>query len=300
MPLRNGGPMKQIRRSVKYVLLYLLLMLPSTLSAGQQPSVPEFIAVEPKTGVTTPGTKVMVYGSGFSLDSVVYFGGLEARETKFLSSSMIEVVTPYLRPGAYQLQLKSGEVTVRSEVSFTATPSPIDSEIDRAVTLAGQRQAPAAIAILQNIAKTSSDYQVRAFAHYQSGQVYFALGDWWRWGGEVGGIFETEAGRAPQTSWQYRLAYDESVYLLPIDSDPETALRLADWTVKYDVTDNPEPRFFRALVNARYGHLVKAKTDSDSILKLEPDNQSYQALAAYIAVLSREKRQLRSISRESI
>jgi tetratricopeptide (TPR) repeat protein len=75
---------------------------------------------------------------------------------------------------------------------------------------------------------------------------------------------------------------------------------LADWTVKYDVTQNPEPRFFRALVNARYGNLEKAKSDCDFILAQDPDNPSYRALAAYISALGGKKIQPQSFAGETM
>ena len=272
----------------------------SSLSRSQQPELPQITAVEPKAGITSLGSKVTVYGRGFSPQTVLYFDGLEVRETKFIGPSALEVVPPYLRPGVYMLQLKSGDITVRSEISFTASPSPIDSEIDRAVALAEKGQTDMAIAALTNIAKTCKDYQVRSFAHYQMAQIYFSIGDWWRWGGEAAGPFEREAGRAVQTSWRYRLQYAESVYLLPIDSDADTPLVLADGMIKYDVTENPEPRFFRGLINARYDNLEKAKVDSDLILRAQPENMSYRALAAYIAVLAGDRTHLQSFSSEPI
>jgi predicted Zn-dependent protease len=93
---------------------------------------------------------------------------------------------------------------------------------------------------------------------------------------------------------------DQSDYLLDVNPNPDHDLKLADWTVKKDVTQNPEPRFYRSLVNARYGDLRKAKADSDFILKLEPGHPSYRALAAYIAVLAGDKTLLQSFYGEAI
>jgi tetratricopeptide (TPR) repeat protein len=294
--------MREKLRIRKHLLLCAVLMGFGAPSRTQHADVPQLTAVVPETGITTPGTKVAVYGTNFSPDAIVYFGGLQARRTDFTSPSTLEVVTPYLRPGPVQLQVKSGGTTVRSKVMFAALPSPADTEIDRAVTLASQGQAPVAIAMLANIAKTNSDYEVQAFAHYQTAQIYFAQGDLWRWGGEASAIYDNadKSGPAVQTSWVYRLPSDQSTYLLPIDSNPDTPLKLADWTVEKDVTQNPEPRFFRALLNARYGNLEKAKTDSDFILSLYPNDPSYRALAAYIAVLAGDKTHLRSLSTETI
>ena len=270
----------------KFILICVLI---SRTALAQEPPLIQLGAIEPTSGTTTPGTKTFVYGTGLPPDSVVYFDGLQAREIRFISPSTLQVVTPYLRPGTYKLQLKYGEQTIRTDVTFTASPSSVDSEIDRAIGASNQGQTAIAIAILQSVAKNSPDFQVRAFAHYQAAQIYFAIGDWWRGAGQASMIFDPGGGPAVQTSWRYRLASDESTYLLPIENDPDSALRLADWTVKFDVTQNPEPRFFRALVNARYGNLQKAKTDCEFILALRPDNVSYQALAAYIAALSASK-----------
>jgi tetratricopeptide (TPR) repeat protein len=278
-----------------------LLSLIGSPSSALYSDLPKIFAVEPNAGITTPGIKVTVYGDGFTPQTVFYFGGLEVREVKFISPSRTEVVTPYLRPGPYQLHVKSGDIFSGSEATFTALPSPIDAEIDRAAALVKQGQAPAAIAILADIATANGDYQVRAFTHYQTGQIYFGRGDWWRWAGEVSSIYDDadKSGGAVQTYWQYRLAYAQSVYLLPVEGEPEAPLKLANWVVKYDVTQSPEPRFFRGLVNARYGNLANSKADSDFILTLQPDNPSYRALAAYISVLTGGKT-LQSSKRESI
>ena len=286
--------MKQILRPIKELLVALCILCSGICCVAQDPDGAKLIAIEPQAGVTTPGSTVKIYGTGFSPDAVAYFGGLEARETKFISSSTLEVITPYVRPGSYQLQLRSGGIAVRSEVTFAAGASQVDHEIDRSLALARQGNAPAAIAILTSITKTHPDHQVRSFGHYQIGQIYFAQGDWWRWAGETSGVFDSESGAAVQTSWEYRLSYARSVYLLPVESDPDTPLRLADWAVKYDITQNPEPRFFRGLANARYGNLQEAKIDSDFINKAQPENASYRALASYVGVLTGGKIDLES------
>ena len=271
------------------------------LSLAQQAEGPKVTAIEPKGGVTTPGAKVTVYGAGFSPDAEVYFGGLAVRETKFVSSSTLEVVTPYLRPGTHEVQLKSAGAAVRSEISFAVSPGPVDHEIDRAVAQADSGRVESAIAILKAIAESHSDYQVRALAHYQAAQVYFSKGDWWRWAGEASSVYDDsdKAGRAVQTFWRYRLALQLVDYLLPTGSTVEGDLKSADWTVSYDITENPKPRFYRGLFNARYGNLDKAKIDRDFILSHDPDNPSYRALAAYIAVLSGEKATFRPFSSET-
>jgi hypothetical protein len=230
------------------LFLGLALTGTATASAAHPANAPHLTGVAPDIGITTPGSRVSVHGSGFSPDAIIYFGGLQA-------------------------------------------PSLVDSEIDHAVGLAEKGQVSAAIAVLTGIAKSNSDHQVRAFAHYQIGQIYFAQDDLWRWGSEAAGIFAPDSGMTVQTSWRYRLSSDQSDYILNVNPNPDHDLVLADWTVKYDVTQNPEPRFYRGLIRARYDDLSEAKIDSDFILKLEPDNSSYRALAAYIAVLAGDKTQ---------
>jgi tetratricopeptide (TPR) repeat protein len=279
--------------------LFLCLFLASlSNSAAAQQFAPEVTAIEPKAAITTPGSKVTVFGTGLTLDAVVYFDGVQARETKFISPSELQVLTPFLRSGSYQLQFKSGSTSIRSEVTFVASRSQVDSDIDRAIALAAHGETSAALAALAALAKSHPDYQVRSFAHYQMAKIYFAQGDFWRSGGEAAGIYDDgdKSGMAVQTSWRYRLALNQNDYLLPTSNDPEHDLTVADWTVKYDVTENPEPRFFRGLVNARYGNLSKAKADCDFILSKEPDNASYRALAAYVAVLGGDKASLKPFS----
>jgi tetratricopeptide (TPR) repeat protein len=273
----------------------------SGLSASPNNSL-RVTAVEPKAAVTTPGAEVWIHGGGFSSDVVAYVGGIQVRITNLVNSSTLVVVTPYLRPGTYQIQLKSAVTTLRSDLSFTALPAPMDAEIDDAVALAGKGQASAGIDILTGIAKTASDYQVRAFAHYQIGQIYFAQGDWWRWAGQSNEAFmdSDKSGSAVQTNWRYRVASDLGDYFLPTSGQQDHDLALADFTVAYDVTENPEPRFYRGLLNARYGNFAKARADLDFVLAVEPGNPSYRALAAYISALEGGKVQLQTFSGETI
>lgn len=287
-------------RGWRHLVLCLVLIVLDSLPAAAQGDLLQLTAVEPKSGVTTPRSRVTVYGTGFSPDAVVYFGGLQVRETRFIGPSRLEVVTPYLRPGTYRLQFKSGGTTIRSEVTFTALPSPIDAEIDRAMILEERGQTAAAVDILTAIAKTYGDYQVRAFAQYQIGQVYFARGDWLRWSWVTIFLDSDKAGPAVWTSWRYRLSAARSAYLLNRDTPPDYDLRGADWMVKYEVTEHPEPRFYRGLLNARHGNIERAREDSEFLLKVESRNPSYRALAAYVAVLGGDKTQLESLSGEDI
>jgi tetratricopeptide (TPR) repeat protein len=285
---------------VQYVLATLPLIVFGNPSGTQQPAPPQVTAVEPSSAVTTPGAKVMVTGAHFSPDSIVYFDGLQAREVIFINASALQAVTPYLRPGTYKLDLKSGEVIIHSDVGFTALPAPVDSNIDRAEGLARKDQSNAAIAILTSIATTHPDYDVRAYTHYRAGQLYLAQGDYWRAGEEGALIWDKKASMAVQSSWRYRLLSDETAYSISESNDHETDLKDADWDVKWDVTENPEPRFWRALVNARFGKMEQAKADLKFVLAAEPENPSYRALAAYIGVLAGDKTQLEAFRGQQV
>src|ERR1700730_15937181 len=197
-------------------LLFLALTGLATSSPSDGPERPRITGVAPDTAITTPGSIVAIHGSGFARDAVVYIGGLQVRKSNFISSTAIEVVIPYLRPGNYSVQIKSEDTTVHLDGAFTALPSEVDSDIDRAVTLASHGKTSTAIDILDNIAATNTDYQVRSFAHYQTSQIYFALGDWWRWRGEAAYIFAEESGMAVQTCWQYRVVAEQSTQFLSL------------------------------------------------------------------------------------
>jgi tetratricopeptide (TPR) repeat protein len=293
------------RRLKKYELLAWLIPVGISASATvpcMDADKSALNSIEPSSGITTPEIKVMAYGQNFSPETILYFGGLQVRETKFISPNALEVVTPYLRQGVYKLQLKTVEAVVQSEVTFTALSSAVDKEIDRAVSLSKPGQANRSfIEILKNIAMGSEDYQVRAFAHYQASRIYFTQGDWWRWAGEAGSVFDEaeKSGPAVQTFWRYRLSLAQSDYFLPTGGGAKHDLVMADWMVEKDVTQDPEPRFFRSLVNARHGHLDKAKADLEFILQSRPDDPSYKSLMIYLAALSGEKIQLQPFVSET-
>ena len=283
------------------LIMQLTLACFSGAAVGAQGAPPPRITeIAPSSGPTTPGIKIVVYGTDLPQDATIYFSGVQAREVRFISATKLEVTTPYLRPGSYELELGSAKEILQSTVQFSASPTPIDATIDSAIGLARQHKASQALAILTQIASQNDDFQVRARAHYEAAEIYFSLGDWWHWAGEAGAIFQEAAGPAVQTFWKYRLASSESDYVLPTSNQPDHDLVLADWVVKKDVTGNPEPRFHRSLVNARYGNLDKARADCNYILRVDPTNASYRALSAYINVLKGDHEGLRSFDHETI
>jgi tetratricopeptide (TPR) repeat protein len=243
---------------------------------------------------------VQVIGKDFSPDSTVYFGGFQVRDLSFVNSSTLQVVTPYLRPGTYKVQVKSQHETIQSEFTFTVLAASVDSDIDRADALAAKKKTPEAIAILSHISKSQPDYQVRAYVYFRLAQIYLAQGEYWRAAGAAAAIWDPKAGVSIQTAWSYRVLDEETSYPLSISEDRESDLRNANWAVEKDVTGNPEPLFFRALLNARFGNLVNARADQDAILKSAPGNPSYRALAEYISALAGDKSHVQPFSAEPI
>jgi len=284
--------MRQKRVILQYLLGTLALLGFSNRSEAQQTEPPRITAVEPSGAVTTPGAKVVVVGTNFSPDTIIYFGGLQAREITFVNTSALQTVTPYLRPGNYKLDLKSGGAIIHSDVGFTALPASVDLTIDQAESLAVKKQTNAAISLFTNIAATHPDYDVRAFAHYRAGELYLARGDYWAAGEQAGLMWNAKASHGVHSSWRYRLLDEEIVYSVSRSNDHDVDLKDADWAVKWDITDNPELRFWRALVNARFGKMEQAKADLKFALATEPESPSYQALSLYMAVLAGDKTQL--------
>jgi tetratricopeptide (TPR) repeat protein len=284
----------------RYLLSTLAMLVFSNLSDAQQSELPRITAVEPSSALTTPGAKVTVVGANFSPDVAVYFGGLQARELTYINASALQAVTPYLRPGNYRLDLKSGKAIIHSDVSFTALPAPVDSAIDEAERLAAKKEINPAIRLFANIAETHPDYDVRAYAHYRAGGLYLAGGDYWAAGAQAGLIWDRKVSMGVQTYWRYRLLSDEITYSISQSNDHDTDLKVADGSVKMDVTENPEPRFWRALVNARFAKMEQAKADLKFALAADPENPSYRALAAYVGVLADDKTQLEAFRGQQV
>jgi IPT/TIG domain-containing protein len=276
-------------------ILGILVGLSFPVMASEHLSIQSIL---PSAGVTSPGTKVKVLGTGFWPGAVVYFDGLQSRQTNFISPTELEVETPYLRPGIHFLQVVALNVTIRSSVEFMALPSESDAQIDKAIEIARQGNTDAAAAALEQIGQTNSDYQVRAAAYYEESQIFFNRGDLFNWRRASALIYldSAKSGMAVQTYWRYGLAFANSLYLFDAEPKARFDLRMADNLITFDVTEDPEPRFYRALLNARSGNLAKAKIDSDFVSKAWPSKSSSAALAAYIAVLSGDTRPLHTMT----
>ena len=165
--------------------------------------------------------------------------------------------------------------------------------------MAAKKQTGAALSIFETIAAANPDYDVRAYVRYRAAELYLALGNYME-AGVQSGFFDKRVSMGVQTSWRYRLQGDELAYSISESNDHDTDLRIADGTVKMDITENPEPRFWRALISARFGKMEQAKADLKFILAAEPQNRSYLALAAYIGVLAGDKTQLEAFRGQQV
>lgn len=288
------------------VQLFILLLLvwsgwavaEKAVSRTEHTNLPKAYGLSPMSAVTTPGSTVTVFGDGFSPNTRVYFDGHVARQTVFLSPSRVEVITPYLRPGEHIVRITQAPkivamnavTVVRVEIPFKALPSAVDSEIENALLLADANKVPEALHALEGIASAYPDYQVRAFTHYQEGQLYFAVGDWDRWYAENMGIFldAKQTGWSVQTAWPFRLALARSHYYLDMGGDPGHEGDQYDDMVALDVTGATEPRFERALLNARIGRPLAAQADISFCLAKDPGNARFAALGAFCAAAASE------------
>jgi tetratricopeptide (TPR) repeat protein len=282
------------RHLARYLAIGLGIGLFSA-SALPGPAV-SIASISPLEGQTSPGATVTLTGSGFSSDLKVFFDGLECRSVILKSPSEAEVKTPYLRPGVHELEIRDSGLTTKTGVLFTATPSSVDSQFDQAESMEKMGDVQGSLLVLDKIIKDANDLQVRAYAFYRKSQIYLRLGDLNSWKFATDSIFlnSDEAGRAVQTSWRYRLSAAQSSYLLDTETPPDFDTRFADYLVKFDVTRNPEARFYRSILYVRAGDFVRAKTDSDAILKSNPSNASYKALAILVAASSGDKTAFKS------
>ena len=245
--------------------------------------------LSPADAVTSPASRLLVFGEGFTPDTKVYFSGLEARHTTFAGPSQLEVITPFLRPGEHPVWVKSGGNRVKASEAFTALPSRVDARLDAALAQAASGYKAAALEALKGIAERDPDYQVRAFAHYQMGRIYYAASDWGRWDFENGEIWLNAnlSGPSIQTYWPYVVANANSHYAFNRQDLNDT--RLYDMAVAKDVTASPWPLFYRAIVEARIGEALRAQADSRYCLRAEPGNSAFIALAAVCAASAGQK-----------
>ncbi|HZT68783.1 MAG TPA: IPT/TIG domain-containing protein [Terriglobia bacterium] len=298
---RDWGEAIMLRQN--YIVCFLLSSglscFPTRLLAQDQvQEPPRIIAAQPDNAITTPGAKVTVIGANFPADATVYCGGLRARTTTVLNSGAMQMVTPYLRPGSYKLDLKFGSAVIHSDATFTVQPAEVDAKIDQAEALVHEKRIEAALGVFESISSTDPDYDVRAYAHYRAAQLYLALGDYWAAGEQAGLVWDPKVSMGVQSSWQYRLLSDQLTYAIS-RGDQNTDFAVADGDIKWDLTESAEPRFWRALISARFGKMEQAKSDLKFILAADGENAAYKALGAYIAALQGDKAALDAFRSQS-
>jgi tetratricopeptide (TPR) repeat protein len=289
-------------------VLLLLEFVPIAVAAENC----QLYSVSPQSGSTSPGITVVLLGNGFSKTPIPYFDGMAARSTTVISPSRIEAVTPYLRPGEHSIQVdcpaanqafdaNSPSTLAREKVIFQSLPSVVDAKLDSAWLQARYGQPGEAIKILDDIARSDSDRQVRAYAWYAQALLYYTQGNWNNWADACLGIWLDAqlAGRSIQTYWPYLLENARAHYLL-IYTKPEDDFSELDWVVEADSTEHPQPRFWRGLVGARIGKLDMAKSDSAFCLERDPSNASYLALAAFIAAAAGDQAQAESLRSKAL
>lgn len=245
--------------------------------------------INPRAGPSSPGMKITVLGDGFSPTSVVYFGGFAARTTTYFDSSRLEAITPYLRPGEYEVLVETSGMIANSPFHFNAMPAAPDPKIDAALAMAEQGQTDGALDALREIESEDHDYQVRSFARFKISEIYFSRGDWLQWYTESK-VYIPESGDSIQTYWPYGLNYARAHYLVNAwQEDPEIDVLLFDITVRKDVTGAKEPRLERGIVRARSGDIAGARADADECMKADLDNPGCTALAAFCAAMAGDK-----------
>ena len=263
--------------------LPVLLFLP--LAAALASAAPPLVVnLSPPFAVTSPGAQIVITGEGFTPGTKIFFDGMEARRSKFVSGSQIDVVTPFLRPGEHRLWIQSQGKADPASPRFVAIAAPIDAELDAAMAQAASGKITAALDALQSVAETNEDYQVRAYTYYEMGQICLANGDFNGWRSWSMSIFQDAYSSGPsiQSYWPYRLAIIMSSYVYDMGKSVRNDAGF-DQVVDLDVTDAPEPRFERALFDALVGNVQKARRDIDFLLETQPPNAAYLALAALIA-----------------
>src|SRR5215813_13294142 len=190
-----------IKMTVRKCVLALTLSLSGVACAANH----EILSIKPNAALSSPGSKLEIFGRGFAEGCGTFFGGVAARLNRVINSSKVEVVTPYLRPGSYEVQVLCKDQKGRRGATFKSLPSSVDLELRNASTANSTK----ALEILGKVARSNSDPQVRAYARFLESKIHFARQEWQDWAASIAGIFveANEAGLSIQTYWPYRLEY---------------------------------------------------------------------------------------------
>ena len=93
------------------------------------PKAPRIIGLEPASGPTTGGTKVVIEGEGFPANASVRLGGVAPKHVVRRDATRLEIVTPPARSaGHVEVEVSSAETgpgTMKNGFRYEAVPSPI-------------------------------------------------------------------------------------------------------------------------------------------------------------------------------
>ncbi len=82
----------------------------------------QVIAVEPTSGDIFGGERILIYGAGFSRESVVLIGGRKAVSTRFIDVNTLEVVTPEGEAGKADVNVSTPDGSGRLRRGFEYLP----------------------------------------------------------------------------------------------------------------------------------------------------------------------------------
>src|SRR5687768_14085925 len=116
-------------RGMKSLSFILTLSLFATNPLCAQDTDCRLKSVTPRWAPSTPGSTVVITGHRFPEAFFVYFGGFAVRSQNFLSSSKLEVTTPYLPPGDYEVRVSCAGKLTSGGIKFTSRRTPVDGQI---------------------------------------------------------------------------------------------------------------------------------------------------------------------------
>lgn len=96
----------------------------------ESPQAPKIGHIEPRTGPTSGGTRVVIEGEGFPENSSVRFGGEPARTVVVKNATRIETVTPPRGAGMVDVEVSSVETgagVAKAGFKYETTPPPVIS-----------------------------------------------------------------------------------------------------------------------------------------------------------------------------
>jgi hypothetical protein len=94
----------------------------------ESPRAPKIAHLEPRTGPTSGGTRVVIEGEGFPANASVRFGGEPAKTVVVKNATRIETVTPARAAGMVDVEVSSAETgagVAKAGFKYETTPPPV-------------------------------------------------------------------------------------------------------------------------------------------------------------------------------